>query len=134
MAEVAAGPAERTTSLALQEKAKLFKSLRRLDMLLFLVCAIVGLDTLGQVSGYGAQTFTWVLVLAVVFLFPYALVMAELGSAFAQEGGPYEWRCLFPVARLPPARRKTAGPQSAARPRSRAHQGPEAVQVGARRL
>jgi glutamate:GABA antiporter len=47
-------------------------------------CAIVGLDTLGQVSGYGAQTFTWVLVLAVVFLFPYGLVMAELGSAFAQ--------------------------------------------------
>jgi hypothetical protein len=53
-------------------------------MLLFLVCAIVGLDTLGQVSGYGAQTFTWVIVLAVVFLFPYALVMAELGSAFTR--------------------------------------------------
>ena len=94
MAEVAAGPAERTTSLAVQEKAKLFKSLRRLDMLLFLVCAIVGLDTLGQVSSYGAQTFTWVIVLAVLFLFPYALVMAELGTAFAQEGGPYEWMKL----------------------------------------
>ncbi len=94
MADVAAGPAERTTSLALQEKAKLFKSLRRLDMLLFLVCAIVGLDTLGQVSSYGAQTFTWVIVLGVVFLFPYALVMAELGTAFAQEGGPYEWMKL----------------------------------------
>jgi amino acid transporter len=63
-------------------------------MLLFLVCAIVGLDTLGQVSGYGAQTFTWVIVLAVVFLFPYALVMSELGSAFTQEGGPYEWMKL----------------------------------------
>jgi amino acid transporter len=94
MAEVAAGPAERTTSLALHEKAKLFKSLRRFDLLLFLVCAIVGLDTLGQVSSYGAQTFTWVIVLAVVFLFPYALVMAELGSAFTQEGGPYEWMKL----------------------------------------
>jgi amino acid transporter len=94
MAESAAGLAERTTSLALHEKAKLFKSLRRLDMLLFLVCAIVGLDTLGQVSSYGAQTFTWVIVLAVLFLFPYALVMAELGSAFAQEGGPYEWMKL----------------------------------------
>jgi amino acid transporter len=76
------------------EKRKLIKSLRRLDMLLFLVCAIVGLDTLGQVSSYGAQTFTWVLVLAVAFLFPYALVMAELGSSFRQEGGPYEWMKL----------------------------------------
>jgi glutamate:GABA antiporter len=94
MADAAAGPAERTTTLALHEKAKLFKSLRRFDMLLFLVCAIVGLDTLGQVSSYGAQTFTWLIVLTVVFLFPYALVMAELGSAFTQEGGPYEWMKL----------------------------------------
>src|SRR5262250_1549835 len=94
MADAVVGPAERTTTLALHEKAKLFKSLRRVDMLLFLICAIVGLDTLGQVSSYGAQTFTWVIVLAVVFLFPYALVMAELGSAFAQEGGPYEWMKL----------------------------------------
>ena len=94
MTEFAAGPVERTTRLALVEKKKLIKSLRRLDMLLFLVCAIVGLDTLGQVSSYGAQTFTWVLVLAAGFLFPYALVMAELGSSFAQEGGPYEWMKL----------------------------------------
>ncbi len=57
-------------------------------------CAIVGLDTLGQVSSYGAQTFTWVIILAVAFLFPYALVIAELGSAFTQEGGPYEWMKL----------------------------------------
>jgi amino acid transporter len=94
MAEPAVVPIEHTTSLALQEKKKLFKSLRRFDMLLFLVCAIVGLDTLGQVSSYGAQTFTWLIILAVLFLFPYALVMAELGSAFAQEGGPYEWMKL----------------------------------------
>ncbi|MDR2986048.1 MAG: APC family permease [Nocardiopsaceae bacterium] len=94
MAQPAAGLIEHTTELAVHEKSKLFKSLRRFDLLLFLVCAIVGLDTLGQVSSYGAQTFTWVIILAVVFLFPYALVMAELGSAFTQEGGPYEWMKL----------------------------------------
>ena len=94
MAEPAVGSVEHTTTLALSEKSKLIKSLRRFDMLLFLVCAIVGLDTLGQVSSYGAQTFTWVIVLAVAFLFPYALVMCELGSAFTQEGGPYEWMKL----------------------------------------
>jgi glutamate:GABA antiporter len=94
MTESTAGPVEHTTELALHEKRKLIKSMRRFDMLLFLICAIVGLDTLGQVSSYGAQTFTWVLVLAVLFLFPYALVMAEVGSAFTQEGGPYEWMKL----------------------------------------
>jgi len=56
-------------------------------MLLFLVCAIVGLDTLGQVSGYGAQTFTWVIILAVLFLFPYALVVAAPMAGLAERPG-----------------------------------------------
>ncbi len=85
---------EHTTAMALEEKSKLQKSMRRFDMLFFTVCALVGLDTLGQVSGFGAQTFTWLIVLAIVFVLPYALVMAELGSAFTQEGGPYEWMKL----------------------------------------
>ena len=85
---------EHSTTMAVQEKKKLQKSLRRFDMLFFTVCALVGLDTLGQVSGFGAQTFTWLIVLAVFFVLPYALLMAELGSAFTQEGGPYEWMKL----------------------------------------
>ena len=82
---------EHTTAMALEEKGHLQKSLRRFDMLFFTVCALVGLDTLGQVSGFGAQTFTWLVILAVAFVLPYALVMAELGTTFTQEGGPYEW-------------------------------------------
>jgi glutamate:GABA antiporter len=82
---------EVTTAMALEEKGHLHKSLRRFDMLFFTVCALVGLDTLGQVSSFGAQTFTWLIILGVLFVFPYALVMAELGAAFTQEGGPYEW-------------------------------------------
>ncbi len=86
--------ATRTTTLAAEEKLKLIKSLRRFDMLFFTVCAIVGLDTIGQVSSYGAETFTWLLVLAAAFLVPYALLTSELGTAFPQEGGPYEWMKL----------------------------------------
>jgi amino acid transporter len=87
-------PFERTTELALHEKSKLIKSLRRFDMLFFLLCAFVGLDTLGLVASSGGEGFTWLIVLAVVFVFPYMLVMAEVGSAFTQEGGPYEWTKL----------------------------------------
>jgi amino acid transporter len=87
-------PVEQTTELALHEKAKLVKSLRQLDMVFFTVCAIVGLDLLGQAASYGAQAFTWVVFLVVFFMFPYALLMAELGTAFPQEGGPYEWMKL----------------------------------------
>jgi amino acid transporter len=83
-----------STQMAQQERRKLIRSFRRLDMVLFLVCALVGLDTLGQVASYGAQTFTWVVVLGVLFLVPYGLVMAELGTAFPQEGGQYEWMKL----------------------------------------
>src|SRR4029453_11309595 len=81
---------EQTTELALQEKSKLVKSLSRLDMIGFPVCAFVGLDTLGTVASNGAQGFTWLVLLALLFVLPYALLMAEVGSAFTQEGGPYQ--------------------------------------------
>ncbi|MCX6393648.1 MAG: APC family permease [Solirubrobacterales bacterium] len=82
---------EATTALALEEKGKLVKSLRRVDMLLFTICAFVGLDTLGLVASNGPQGFVWLIVLAVVFVLPYALLMAEVGSTFTEQGGPYEW-------------------------------------------
>src|SRR4029078_10378396 len=86
-----AADVEVTTAMALEEKGHLHKSLRRFDMLFFTVCALVGLDTLGQVSGFGAQTFTCLIILVVLFVVPYALVRAELAAASTQEGGPYEW-------------------------------------------
>jgi amino acid transporter len=93
-AGVVARPVERTTELALNEKSKLIKSMRRFDMVFFTICAFVGLDTLGIVANNGGEGFTWLLVLALAFVLPYALVMAEVGSAFTQEGGPYEWTKL----------------------------------------
>jgi amino acid transporter len=82
---------EQTTAFALSEKSKLIKSLRRFDLVFFTVCAFVGLDTLGTVAANGPQGFLWLVVLALVFVAPYMLLMAEVGSAFTQEGGPYEW-------------------------------------------
>ena len=82
---------ERTTALALHEKGKLIKSLGRFDMVFFTICAFVGLDTLGTVANKGPEGFFWLVVLAIVFVAPYMLLMAEVGSAFTQEGGPYEW-------------------------------------------
>ena len=61
-------------------------------MIGFTVCAFVGLDTLGN----GRLQRRPGLHLAdrpgaSLFVLPYALLMAEVGSAFTQEGGPYEW-------------------------------------------
>jgi amino acid transporter len=85
---------EHTTALALHEKGKLIKSLSRFDMVFFTVCAFVGLDTLGTVANKGPEGFFWLVLLALFFVVPYMLLMAEVGSAFTQEGGPYEWTKL----------------------------------------
>jgi amino acid transporter len=85
---------EQTTTFAIQERSKLIKSLRRFDMVFFTVCAFVGLDTLGTVAKNGPEGFLWLVVLAIVFVAPYMLLMAEVGSAFTMEGGPYEWTKL----------------------------------------
>src|SRR3954471_11268305 len=82
---------EHTTAAALEEKAKLKKHFGRFDMLFFLLCTLVGLDTLGAVANNGAQGFTWLIFLAAVFFVPYALLTAELGSTFTEEGGSYIW-------------------------------------------
>ena len=74
------------------EGSVLRKSLGRLDIVFLSVAAIIGIDTIAQIAATGgAEAFTWSVVIAVTFLFPYALVTAELGSTFRQEGGPYVW-------------------------------------------
>ena len=80
--------------MALEEKAKLQKHFTRFDIYFFLICTIVGVDTLGVVAAEGAQGFTWLLFLALAFFVPYALLVAELGSAFTEEGGSYVWTRL----------------------------------------
>ncbi|MER5787681.1 APC family permease [Streptomyces sp. NPDC001980] len=73
------------------ERQKLRKHFGRFDILFFLLCTIVGVDTIGAVAKNGAEAFTWLIVLAVVFFVPSALLIAELGAAFPDEGGPYIW-------------------------------------------
>jgi len=79
------------SSDAAEEKRKLQKHFGRFDLFFFLICTLVGLDTIGSVAKSGAQGFTWLAFLAVFFFVPYALLTAELGSTFPEEGGPYIW-------------------------------------------
>src|SRR5262252_174004 len=87
-AEVAA-PAQGV--LVSQEKAKLRKVLGRVDLVLFTACAIMGFDGVAAAAEAGAQAITWLVISLVIFLVPYGMLTAELGSAFPVEGGPYEW-------------------------------------------
>jgi len=82
------------TVAAATESQKLQRHFGRFDILFFLICTIVGVDTIATVAQGGGQAFTWMMVFAVVFFVPQALLFSELGSALPQEGGPYLWTRL----------------------------------------
>jgi amino acid transporter len=82
------------TLAASVESQKLRRHFRRFDILFFLICTIVGVDTIASVAEGGGQAFTWMGILAVLFFIPQALLFSELGAAFPQEGGPYLWTRL----------------------------------------
>ncbi len=105
MSEIDARAAEEATlhdetKLALREKSKLRVLIGRMDALVMMLCALVGLDTVGAVSSDGAQAITWLLFMAIFFFVPYALLCSELGTTFPEEGGPYVWVKLA-FGRLP---------------------------------
>src|SRR6201986_1669437 len=83
-----------TVTVADVERQKLQKHFGRFDILFFLVCTIVGVDTIATVAQGGGQAFTWMMIFAVAFFVPQALLFSELGTAFPQEGGPYYWTRL----------------------------------------
>lgn len=82
------------TADAIEETKHLQKNFGRKEILFFTICTLVGVDTIGLLASLGAEAFTWTIILAVTFFIPSALLFAELGTAFPQEGGPYIWARL----------------------------------------
>jgi len=75
-----------------EHDSRFHPSLGRFDIILMSIAATLSIDTIGQIAANGgAQAFTWTAVIALTFMLPYGLIMAELGSSFPQEGGPYVW-------------------------------------------
>ena len=73
------------------ERAKLRRELSRFDTVLFLISAMVVVDTIGAIAIGGPEVFTWLVVLFVFFFIPSAMISAELGAAIPEEGGVYVW-------------------------------------------
>lgn len=67
------------------------KTLRQRDMVLFTVSAILLLDTLTAAASVGAPSIFWWLFLGVIFFIPFALICAEMGCAYPEQGGIYAW-------------------------------------------
>ena len=67
------------------------KSLRQRDMVLFTVSAILLLDTLTAAASVGAPSVIWWLLLGIIFFIPFAMICAEMGCAYPEQGGIYAW-------------------------------------------
>ncbi len=67
------------------------KTLRQRDMVLFTVSAILLLDTLTAAASVGASSVFWWLFLGMVFFVPFAMICAEMGCAYPEQGGIYAW-------------------------------------------
>jgi glutamate:GABA antiporter len=61
------------------------------DARAILLSGVLVLDTLGVLGQVGGESIVWLALLGVLFVLPYALLVAELGSAFPGDGGPYAW-------------------------------------------
>ena len=67
------------------------KTLKQRDLVLFTVSAILLLDTLAAAASVGASSIFWWLFLGVIFFIPFALICAEMGCSYPEQGGIYAW-------------------------------------------
>ena len=80
-----------TTAAPVTAKPRFRRVLRRLDMTLFTVCAILIVDQLAASASIGVQSIFWWVFTLLLFFIPYGLITSELGSAYPEEGGIYAW-------------------------------------------
>jgi amino acid transporter len=79
------------TSTAQSSTRGFKRVMRRVDMILFTVCAIVVIDQLAASAAIGPSSIFWWVFTLVFFFIPYGLIAAELGATYPEEGGIYAW-------------------------------------------
>jgi amino acid transporter len=67
------------------------KTLKKTDMVLFTVSAILLLDTLAAAASIGSSSVFWWLFLGLIFFVPFAMICAEMGCTYPEQGGIYAW-------------------------------------------
>ncbi len=59
--------------------------------ILFILCAVLILDTLTAAAALGTGVIGWWIITLFAFVAPYALVATDLGTAYPSAGGLYDW-------------------------------------------
>lgn len=67
------------------------KKLRLFDSALLAVTVVLVAESVAPAASIGPSQFFWWALLLIAFFLPYGLVSAELGTAYQDEGGLYDW-------------------------------------------
>lgn len=67
------------------------KEFRLFDAILAAVCVVLVVESAAPAAAIGNAQYFWWVVLLIGFFLPYALISAELGTTYEDEGGIYDW-------------------------------------------
>ncbi len=65
--------------------------LRRFDIILFLLSAILALDVFAPTAALGPASLSWWVIALVFFFVPYTLIIIELTTTYPEQGGLFVW-------------------------------------------
>ena len=76
------------------------KKFRLIDVILSVICVVFVAEAAAPVASIGNSQYFWWLLMIVAFLLPYGLISCELGTAYAGDGGLYDWiKTAYPKTR-----------------------------------
>lgn len=67
------------------------RGLKLRDVVLSIICVVFTIEACAPAASIGNSSVFWWLFLLIAFLMPYGLVVAELGTTYAEGAGVYEW-------------------------------------------
>jgi len=84
-------PARKKVVKKLHEEKMQIKKFRLFDAVLAAVCVTMVVESVAPTAAIGNSQYFWWLLMFVVFFIPYGFITAELGSAYLDKGGLYDW-------------------------------------------
>ena len=64
---------------------------RLADVILSVICVVFVAEAAAPVASIGNSQYFWWIFMILAFLLPYGLIAAELGTAYAGDGGLYDY-------------------------------------------
>lgn len=67
------------------------KEFRLFDAVLAAVCIVLVVEAAAPAAAIGPMQYLWWAIMLIAFFLPYGMISAELGTAYDDEGGIYDW-------------------------------------------